>query len=105
LVGESIFAVRDVLFGGGPIRRTQLCVGHAQVLLKPGYRILVPMILLKTSTLVEDVGRVLGIDEQVREDGDAFVEVATQARLSGGALLRLLTGLLARRESGRSRKR
>jgi hypothetical protein len=62
------------------------------------------MVLLKASTLVENVGRVLGIDEQVREDGDTFAIVATQARLSGGALLGLLAGLLVRRASGRRRK-
>ena len=86
--------------------RLGLCVGgrvlgHAKVFLEARNRLAVAGVLLETSALVVDVGRLSGADEELGEDRDTFVVVAAKARLSSGALL----GLLVRREGRRGRKR
>jgi hypothetical protein len=90
-----------MLFGCGPSRRIQLRVGRPQIFLETGDGVLIPMVLFEATTLVEYIGRVLGVDEQICQDINPFAEVAAKARLSGGALL----GLFFCREDGRGRKR
>jgi hypothetical protein len=101
LVGKPIFAIRDVLFGRGPVRRIQLSFSDAQVFLEPSDGVLVPTILFETTALVEEVGRVFRVDEQLGENGNTLGVIATEARHSGGSLL----GLSTRRKRGRSRER
>jgi hypothetical protein len=101
LVGKPIFAIRDVLFGRGPVRRIQLSFSGAQVFLEPSDGVLVPTVLFEATALVEEVGRVFRVDEQLGENVNALGIVATEARLSRRALL----GLFTRRKRGRGRER
>jgi hypothetical protein len=81
-----------VSLGCGLVSRISVPAARFQELAKARDGIFVPPILLEATALVEDVGRILGADEKVRQEVDTFGVVAAQACLPRGILLGLFAG-------------
>jgi hypothetical protein len=81
-----------VLLGSFPVLSAQDGVSRDQIFFESRYRVFVLSILLETPPLVENVSWILGVQEQIREDGDSLGGVARKTGFSGRPFPRLATG-------------
>jgi hypothetical protein len=79
-----------MLFSSGLVGRVEIWPS-AKKLLKACNGIFVTAILLKTPGLVEDIGWILRIDEEVGQDRHAFDVVSRKAGFPGPSFLHLPT--------------
>lgn len=87
LLGQHLLAVGDVPLGLGLAGGVRAIAPGAQVLSKARDGVLIALVLFEAAALVEDVRHVLGLDEQLREDGDSSGVVAVEACLARLVLL------------------